>query len=71
MSGFLAIPVQQAPAVFASPLVSDPMAMKQSVGTPDSTLGPLLVVDVVAGYILDIYAALGCSWLIGLVAVGF
>jgi uncharacterized membrane protein len=26
------------------------MAMKQSVGTPDSTLGPLLVVDVVAGY---------------------
>jgi hypothetical protein len=46
------------------------MAMKQSVGTPDSTLGPLLVVDVVAGYILGIYAALGCSWLIGLVAVG-
>jgi uncharacterized membrane protein len=26
------------------------LAMKQSVGTPDSTLGPLLVVDVVAGY---------------------
>jgi uncharacterized membrane protein len=26
------------------------VAMKQSVGTPDSTLGPLLVVDVVAGY---------------------
>ena len=26
------------------------VAMKQSFGTPDSTLGPLLVVDVVAGY---------------------
>ena len=26
------------------------VAMKQSVGTPDSTLGPLLVVDVVVGY---------------------
>lgn len=26
------------------------LAMKESVGTPDSTLGPLLVVDVVAGY---------------------
>jgi len=26
------------------------LAMQESVGTPDSTLGPLLVVDVVAGY---------------------
>ncbi|HKL87675.1 MAG TPA: DUF819 family protein [Salinibacter sp.] len=26
------------------------VAMKQSFGTPDSTMGPLLVVDVVAGY---------------------
>ena len=33
-------------------------------------MAPVGLLMGVAGYILDIYAALGCSWLIGLVAMG-
>ena len=34
------------------------------------TMAPVGLLMGVAGYILGIYATLGCSWLVGLVAVG-